>query len=84
MRVQFDFPAAVVAEWGLSEAEAEARIRLEFAAHLYGRRIVSFGKAAELAGVGREEFTEALGRLGVDRDYGMEELAQDIAYVERE
>jgi predicted HTH domain antitoxin len=46
--------------------------------------MVSFGKAAELAGVGREELAEALGRLGVDRDYGPEELAQDIAYVDRE
>jgi predicted HTH domain antitoxin len=84
MRVQFDFSAAVLQEWGLSEAEAEARVRLEFAAYLYGRRMVSFGKAAELAGVGREELAEALGRLGVDRDYGPEELAQDIAYVDRE
>ena len=53
---------------------------LELAVALYGQAILSFGKAAELAGVSRYQFGELVTRRGIPRHYGPDELAEDLAY----
>jgi predicted HTH domain antitoxin len=50
---------------GESPEEIGRQARLAMAIHLYGRGLISQGGGAELAGLNRREFIEALGRAGV-------------------
>ena len=43
--------------------------------------ILSFGKAAELAGIARTEFAAAIGQRGIPRHYSESELKQDLEYA---
>ncbi|MBU4224990.1 MAG: UPF0175 family protein, partial [Chloroflexi bacterium] len=45
---------------------------------------LSFGKARELAGMGKYEFGRLLGERGIPRHYGREELEDDLAYARGE
>ena len=46
--------------------------------------MLSFEKARELAGMGKQEFGQLLGDRGVERHYGPEELAEDLRYAKGE
>jgi predicted HTH domain antitoxin len=77
-------PESVAQGLRLPEAEIERRLCLELALALYAQGILSFGKATELAGVGRYAFGEHLGSRGIPRHYREEELAEDLAYARRQ
>lgn len=47
---------------------------------LYREEMLSFGKARELAGLGKYEFGQLLGERSVERHYGLEELKEDLRY----
>lgn len=51
---------------------------------LYAQDILSFGKARELAEMGKCEFGQLLSRRGVIRHYGFAELDDDISYAHSE
>ena len=51
---------------------------------LYGQTILSFGKAGELAGIGRQQLAALLEQRGMARHYGLEELEEDSAYARGE
>jgi predicted HTH domain antitoxin len=56
----------------------------ELAVALYAHGLLSFGKARELAGMGKYEFGRLLGERGAPRHYGREELEDDLAYARGE
>jgi predicted HTH domain antitoxin len=57
----------------------------ELAITLCAQEALSFGKAKELAGMSRYEFGQILlGKRGIPRHYGREELEDDLAYADRE
>lgn len=64
---------------GLSEQEA----RTELAVTLYAQKRLSEGKAAELAGMNRWEFSELLGKRKIPRNYDVEELQRDVATLRK-
>lgn len=80
MEILLTVPDSVVQGLRVPEAEAEQRLRLELALSVYAQQLLSFGKAVELAGISREEFGEIVGRRGIARHYGEQELAEDLAY----
>jgi predicted HTH domain antitoxin len=80
MSVTLRIPDSVARSLRLPEGEAEERLRCELALALYAQGILSFGKAAELAGISRYQFAGLLTRRGIPRHYGKEELAEDLAY----
>ena len=80
MPVTLHIPDSIASGLRLPEGEIEPRLRLELALALYSQGILGFGKASELAGIGRYRFAEFLGLRGIARQYGADELAEDLAY----
>lgn len=60
----------------------ERELLIELATGLYRRRVLSFGKAKQLAGVDYWKFAEELSERGITRDYTEEELEEDIEYAQ--
>ena len=79
--LHIEIPASVAGGIQLPEAEVEKRLRLELAAALYAQGILSFGKAAELAGMTRYRFADLIGERGIPRHYTEHELAQDLEHA---
>jgi predicted HTH domain antitoxin len=84
MSVILHIPDSIVSGLRLPEPEIEPRLTLELALALYSQGILSFGKASELAAVSRFQFAEFLGGRGIPRQYGAEELAEDLTYARGE
>jgi predicted HTH domain antitoxin len=82
--MQLAIPDTVIRALRLPEAESAERLRTELAVALYARGLLSFGRARELASIGRFEFGRLLGSRGVSRHYTDEELADDVAYGRRQ
>lgn len=83
MSVTLEIPNEVTQALRVPTPEIEARLRLELAVALYGQQILSFGKAARLAGLNRWEFNDVLARRGVAMHYSEADLAHDVAYADR-
>lgn len=49
----------------LPDTVDEKDVRMQLAAHLYDRGIMSSGQAAELAGISKRAFIETVGQYGV-------------------
>ncbi|OFZ18287.1 MAG: hypothetical protein A2Z20_11615 [Bdellovibrionales bacterium RBG_16_40_8] len=81
MEIIIDIPESVVQAIRLPEQRIEHDIRVELALSLYQQSILSFGKARELAGLGKYEFGKLLGERKIIRHYGQEELRQDSEYA---
>jgi predicted HTH domain antitoxin len=84
MAFHLDIPESVAASMRLPLPEAESHLREELAVALYSQKILSFGKAGELAGKSRFAFAEQLARRGISRHYGETDLAQDAEYARRQ
>lgn len=60
----------------------EKELLVMLAAHLYGDRRLSMGRAAALVGMGKREFMESLGKYGVSVfNYGPDELENDVKHA---
>lgn len=57
---------------------------MELALALYGRGILTMGKARRLAGISKREFLEELGTRKIERHYTIEELEEDLAFAKGE
>ena len=79
MSITLQVPDSVARSLRLPESEVEARLRYELALSLYSQGILSFEKA-ELAEVSRYRFGELVTARDIARHYGVEELAEDLAY----
>ncbi len=62
--------------------EREKRLRRELAVRLYQKGLLPFGKARELAGMGKWEFHSLLGEEGVVRQYDLDDLAEDLRMLD--
>jgi predicted HTH domain antitoxin len=56
---------------------------VDIAIGLYKRDAVSFGRAAEVAGISSVELLAELGRRHIPINYGVEELREDVATFEK-
>ena len=81
MSITLDIPNNIHEALHVSPPEAEKRLKLELAVSLYAQKILSEGKAAELAGMGRLDFNDILSERKIPMHYGEKELAEDIAYA---
>ena len=78
-----ELPESVFSALRQSPQEFIREMRIAAAVKWYELRQLSQGKAAEVAGLTRAEFIEALSRLQVPPfQYTAEELAEDLARVE--
>ena len=60
---------------------AEAELHLELAVALYRSGSLRAGRAARIAGVSEEQFSEVLRQRRVPMPYSMNDLDHDIAYA---
>jgi predicted HTH domain antitoxin len=65
IRIEFDIDEGVLARLHQDPAQFAREVRIAAAVKWYEQRLVSQGRAAEIAGISRSEFIEALGRYGV-------------------
>jgi predicted HTH domain antitoxin len=84
MSVRVHIPDSVAQAIRLPEDRIDEELRVELAIALYAQRLLSFGKARELAEKGKYEFGRLLEEREVPRHYGPEELEDDIAYARGE
>jgi predicted HTH domain antitoxin len=80
MDIHLVIPDDIVQAIRLPEGQIKDELLKELAVALYVHGFISFGKAHELAGIGKFEFGRLLGVRGVMRHYGPEELEDDLAY----
>jgi predicted HTH domain antitoxin len=81
MDVELHIPDSVVQAMRLPEERISRELLVELAVALYRQGILSFGKARELADMGKFEFGQLLGKRSVLRHYGQEELEDDLKYA---
>lgn len=66
----------------LPPSERDRELRVELALALYQRGILPGGKARKLAAMTRWEFEHLLGQRQIVRQYGEDDLQEDIEYAE--
>ena len=81
MTFHLDIPESIADSIRLPIREIEPRLRTELAIALYAQGILSFGKAAELAGVSRYAFGDLIGDRNIPRHYTADDLTQDFRPV---
>ena len=84
MSLTLEIPDTVEHALRLPKDGRQNELMLELAIALYSRGILSLGKASELAKMSKIELGLLLGRRGISRHYGEEELAKDVAYARGE
>lgn len=84
MALVVEIPDAVEHALRLPDIDRKQQILEALAVALYARSALGFGKARELAGLPKHEFARLLGRSGVPRHYGEEELEDDLKYARSE
>ena len=84
MTVQLQIPDTVVQAIRLPEERIVQELLVELAVALYAQGFLSFGKARELASMGKYGFGRLLGERRIPRHYGREELEDDLTYARGE
>ena len=84
MSVQLHIPDSVARAIRLPEERIAQELLEELAISLYAQGFLSFGKARELASMGKLEFGQLLGKRSIPRHYGREELKDDLKYARGE
>lgn len=74
MSAKLDIPDTIAGAIRLPEYRIKAELLNRLAITLYVQGLLSFGKAWELAGVGKYEFGVLLGERGVERHYTAAEI----------
>ncbi len=78
-RITFDIPDGVLASLRWDEEHFGREVRIAAAVKWYENGRISQGRAAELAGISRAEFIDALSRFGVTPfQVDAEELIQEV------
>ena len=79
MTITVQVPDALLEDLGTSAEELGREIRIAAAIHLYSRGMVSQGRGAEIAGLSRWDFIQALGRAEVPACQSTsEELTEEV------
>jgi predicted HTH domain antitoxin len=69
---------------GIEEEKLVEDIKLSMAMRLYEMKVLSLGKAAELAGKNKEEFMETLSEQGIDViRYSKEDLDEEMEFLRK-
>ena len=81
MSLQLSIPDSILEAIRLPSKRVEQELLTELAIALYTQELLSFGKARELARMGKYEFGKLLGDRDINRHYEAEELEDDLTYA---
>ncbi len=81
-QITIEIPEHILRSVKIPPGEMNDRFKQELALRLYEQRILTFGKARELAGLTKWEFHKLCGRAGIARNYDLEELKRDLKTLE--
>ncbi len=84
MGLELIIPDSVAKAIRMPEDRLDTELTMELALTLYAQNLLSFGKARELAGMGKYEFGQLLGKRDIVRHYSQEELEDDLLYARGE
>jgi predicted HTH domain antitoxin len=80
-KLTLEVPSEVIDAVKLPPAEVEGELRKELALALYGRGVLSLGKARILAGMTRWQFEQVLSDRQIPRHYTETDLQDDLSYA---
>jgi predicted HTH domain antitoxin len=83
MTLLLEIPDSVARAMRLPPNEQRHQLKVELTVSLYAQNILAFGKACELAGMGKVEFGILLGKRNIPRQYNAQDLQEDIDYASR-
>jgi predicted HTH domain antitoxin len=83
MTIVLEIPDSVTRAMRLPPQEQRHQLQVELAVGLYAQRILSFGKACELADMTKIEFGLLLGKRNTPRHYDERDLQDDLAHAGR-
>ena len=81
MSLVLEIPDSVARALRMPPKEKQRQLKTELALDLYAQEMLPFGKACELAGMGKTEFGLLLGKRGIPRHYDELDLQDDLAYA---
>lgn len=84
MSMELSIPDSIIEAIRLPSKRVEQELLIELASALYAQELLSFGKARELARMGKYEFGKLVDERGINRHYGAEELEDDLTYASGE
>ena len=82
-KLELEIPEELVQSLKLPRDEVPARLKRELALRLYEKGLLSFGKARELAGMTKWEFSYLLREEKIPRHYDLEEFNKDLNTLEK-
>ena len=84
MGVQITIPDSIIHAIRLPEDRISEELLIELSISTYSQGLLSFGKSRELSKLGKFEFAQLLGKRGISRHYGRDELEDDLNYARSE
>jgi len=78
---QLSIPKDVYRAMRVPEDKRDETLQKELAASLYREKLLSFGKARQLASMTKWEFHELLKEKNIERHYTEENLEEDLEYA---
>ncbi|MCK4416592.1 MAG: UPF0175 family protein [Candidatus Latescibacteria bacterium] len=81
--VAVKLPEEILSAIKIKEEQASEQIRKLIALELYRERVISGGKAAEIAGMSISEFMELSSHRSIPIDYTLRDLEEDRRTIER-
>lgn len=81
MGFELHIPDSVAQAIRLPETRMKQELLTELAVALYRQGFLSFGKARELAGSTKYEFSQLLAERNIERHYTAEEMEDDLTYA---
>ena len=80
--IKIDFPKDVLLAADITESNAPLNIKKYLALYMFKERILSFGKAAELAEMDKIEFLELAGSKGISLNYDADDYQEDLSTIQ--
>ena len=84
MGLQITIPDSIIQAIRLPEDRISQELLTELAISTYLQGLLSFGKSRELAKLEKIEFAQLLGKRGISRHYGRDEIEDDLSYARSE
>jgi len=81
--IKLDLPKDILLAANISEASASRDVKKYLSLYMFKERLLSFGKAADLAGMDKLSFMELAGSKGISLNYDENDYLEDLQIIKR-